>query len=452
MSTQQDSYYYIFGLGKSGLATLSYLQKHSINILVWDDNPETRKTISEDLLQSPETLPWEKIEKIIVSPSIPHEGPKAHPLLLEAKKRSIPFTVDIELFLRQSTFCPHYHIIGITGTNGKSTTTSLLCHLLNHFGKKAVAAGNIGIPVLSLDPTTQETYFVLELSSYQLSLLETPVLEQAIFLNISPDHLDYHGSMDAYIRAKTSIFNLMIPDGNHKGILGIDDSYTQDIYKKNPDLLSISSESETGDIFIKDHKIFDKRYKETISLPSLMNLQGSHNAQNIVACYAALRQILGNDFSEDCFVKGLLSFKSLPHRQEIIAQERGIIFINDSKATNMNAAEKSLKVFKNIHWILGGKAKSGESPTSLTPYFKNVAHVYLVGSSTDAFEQDLKGLLPYTVCHTIDRATQEAYSQASPGDIILLAPACASFDQFQNFEERGKFFKTCTNNILKGVL
>jgi UDP-N-acetylmuramoylalanine--D-glutamate ligase len=449
MTGSAATYYYVLGLGKSGLSALKYLQKHHLKVLAWDNNKDVRKAVPESILEAPETLPWQKIQTIILSPGIPHSGPNAHPLLQEAKKRGIPFTVDIELFLKQAITRPHYHIIGVTGTNGKSTTTSLLAHLLNHFGKKAIAAGNIGTPVLDLPDTNEETYFVLELSSYQLSLIKTPALECGILLNISPDHLAYHGSMTSYIDAKCGIFDLVKPNKHYRNVIGIDDAYTQAVFKKTPALLSISAESDQGMIHWSSDKIIAPQPNQSISVPNLVNLQGTHNTQNILACFAILQQILGKKFSSDLFIQGLQSFKSLPHRQEIVSKDKGILFINDSKATNMNAAEKSLKSFQNIHWILGGQQKEGENPLDLKPFFSHVTHTYLVGSAEDTFARDLKGVLPYALSHTIDKAVHDAYQNAKEGDVILLAPACASFDQFKNFEERGNFFKTSVETLLK---
>lgn len=447
MSPFSDTYYYILGLGKSGLSAFNYLKRQNKHIFAWDDNPSVRNLIPQTFIKSPENVSLENIEKIILSPGIPNEGPNAHPFLVVAKKKGIPITVDIELFFEHHP----RHVIGITGTNGKSTTTSLLCHLLNHFGVPSVAVGNIGTSVLDVHDLGQETYFVLELSSYQLSLLKTPALSFGILLNISPDHLEYHGSMEAYIKAKSTLFALMDHDQKYQNIIGIDDSYTKTMYQNYPNLISISSESKEGSIYKEGERIVDTIRGKNLPIPSLMNLQGSHNAQNILACYGALQQILQCKFSDDIFIEGLLSFKSLPHRQEIIANSGGILFINDSKATNMNAAEKSLKAFNNIHWILGGKAKAGETPLSLSTLFSRVKHTYLVGSSIDAFATQLEGTLPYTKVHTIDLAINAAYKKARDGDVILLAPACASFDQFKNFEERGNVFKTCVETLLKAT-
>jgi UDP-N-acetylmuramoylalanine--D-glutamate ligase len=431
---------YIFGLGKSGLSTLRYLQTLHCRVKAWDDTPGARQSIDSEILQDPATVDWSSVEKIILSPGIPHEGPNAHPALLSAKAHHIPIVGDVELFLERARSHPNHKIIGITGTNGKSTTTSLLCHVLNHFGKKTIAAGNIGTPVLDLPEIEEEAYYILELSSYQLTLLKTRRLDIGVLINITPDHLAYHGTMEAYVAAKESIFDFLNPK-DPKGVVVIDDAHTRSIYKKHPGFLSVSTETDQGIVSLCHHILKDR--ETSLVLPPLQQLQGSHNAQNIGACYAALQQLIPTDFESVRFIEALKTFKSLPHRQEIVAQTPDVTFINDSKATNVDAAEKSLKTFKNIHWILGGQAKTGETPASLKHLFSHVRHVYLIGSCMEEFAKNLEGLISYTLSHTVDQATQEAFHNAQKGDVILLAPACASFDQFKNFEERGHFFKTC---------
>jgi UDP-N-acetylmuramoylalanine--D-glutamate ligase len=440
-----DRFSYVFGLGKSGRSALGYFQKQNLPVKAWDDTLETRQVLDPTLLQDPKDVNWSHVERIILSPGIPHEGAKANPALIAAKDHNIPLVVDVELFLERALRHPNHTIVGITGTNGKSTTTSLLTHLLNHLGKKAIAAGNIGTPVLDLPETNEETYYVLELSSYQLTLLKTPRLDVAILINITPDHLAYHGTMEAYVAAKSSIFEQV---RHQKGVIIIDDAYTQKIYKKNPFLMSISTETEEGKISIHQGILKDKERNITFTLPTLSQLQGSHNAQNIGACYGALRHLIPETFCMETFIEGLQTFKALPHRQEIVAQTNQVIFVNDSKATNMDAAEKSLKTFQNIHWILGGEGKVGETPASLKHLFPHVKHVYLVGSSMDFFEKEIRGLIAYTRSHTVEQATDEAFHQSQKGDVILLAPACASFDQFKNFEERGSVFKTCALKLV----
>ena len=426
-------FFYVFGLGKSGQSAVRYFQNQGLSVKAWDDSPETRKIIDAHLLQDPATINWAMVEKIILSPGIPHEGMHAHPVLLSAKDHGIPIVVDIEIFLERLLSNPNHTVIGITGTNGKSTTTSLLCHVLQCFGKKAIAAGNIGIPVLDLPSTEEETYYILELSSYQLTLLKTHRLDLAVLLNITPDHLAYHGNMESYVKTKESIFSFLRPEKEDQGIVIIDDSYTQSIYKKYAHLKPVSTDPQKPTFSLK--------------LQPLEQLQGNHNAQNILACYAALQMLIPEQIEDALFLDALKTFKALPHRQEVVLKTSHILFINDSKATNMDAAEKSLKTFQNIHWILGGQAKSGESPISLRHLFSHITHVYLVGSSLETFAKDLEGVLPYTLSKTVEQATKDAFQKAKKGDVILLAPACASFDQFKNFEERGNFFKTYAKKI-----
>jgi UDP-N-acetylmuramoylalanine--D-glutamate ligase len=442
--TPAPHFWYVFGLGKSGRSALQYLQNKNLPVRAWDDTADTRGTLDPKTLQDPTTINWSSVKAIVLSPGIPHEGPKAHAALLKAQAHGVPIIVDVEIFLERALSHPNHKIIGITGTNGKSTTTSLLCHMLNYFGKKAIAAGNIGTPVLDLPETEEETYYILELSSYQLTLLKTPRLDLAVLINITPDHLAYHGTMEAYVKAKASIFDFLRAP---RGVIVIDDAYTQAIHKKLPMFLSVSTDTEAGSISICNHILKDCVHNTALTLPILQQLQGSHNAQNIGACYAALQQLIPTDFNNARFIEALQSFQSLPHRQEIVAQTPHVTFVNDSKATNMDAAEKSLKTFKNIHWILGGQSKLGETPISLKHLFSHVRHVYLVGSSMTQFAKDLEGLIPYTLSHTVEKATKEAFQDAQKGDVILLAPACASFDQFKNFEERGSIFRNLAQEL-----
>lgn len=441
-----SKHWYIFGLGKSGRSSLRYLQNQGELVFAWDDTPSAREDLDDTLLQSPDSIDWQEIHSIILSPGIPHEGPNAHPALEHAKSLGIPLVSDVVLFLERALENPLYKIIGITGTNGKSTTTALLGHLLQAHGKDAYVGGNIGTPVLDLPEPTYETYYVLELSSYQLTLCPPPRLDCSILLNISPDHLAYHGTMENYIGAKERIFDWMNPAGSH-GIIGIDDSYTQKMIQNFPEATPVSATSEEGDVYMRNNVLVDSYRGREIPLPLLPNLAGTHNAQNIVACYEALTYLLQGAFRIETFIKGLTTFKSLPHRQEVLRKIKGVTFVNDSKATNMNATEKSLKTFSHIHWILGGQGKDGESPLDLKPYFSHVEHVYLVGESSKGFAETIEGQLPYTVCDTIEQGVKTAFQKAHPDHVILLAPGCASFDQFKNFEERGDAFKACVKKL-----
>ena len=417
---------FVFGLGKSGLSAIAYLKKHGAHILAWDDSSEKCAAIPKDLLSDLDNTPWDTIDFILLSPGVPHEGPKAHPIAAIAKAHSIPLQTDVEIFLRDQENSDHT-IIGITGTNGKSTTTALLCHFLREFGAHAIAAGNIGTPVLDLPEETQPTFYVLELSSYQLSLMETKRLDYAVILNISPDHLAYHGSMQAYTEAKQHIFDLMA----YQGFLFTDDAYTRTMTISHP---------------------YVERIRST-DLPALHHpkLMGAHNHQNFVAASILLEALLPNKVSTEVIVKALHSFTPLPHRQELVTMHNNILFVNDSKATNMDAVYASLSSFQNIHWILGGQPKEGDDPTSLKDYFSRVTHAYPMGAAKASFRESLQDHLPCTPCDTIEEALKAAYANAQkhPGEsVILLAPGCASFDQFSNFEERGQCFKDAVQRLV----
>ncbi|HAV77456.1 MAG TPA: UDP-N-acetylmuramoyl-L-alanine--D-glutamate ligase [Anaerolineae bacterium] len=338
-------------------------------------------------------------------------------------------------------------VIGITGTNGKSTTTTLIAHILRQAGKTIEVGGNLGQAALSLQPLPGDGIYVLELSSYQLELMPTPMCDVAILLNISPDHLSRHGGMDGYIDAKALILR---PKGRSSvGVLGVDDQFCRDLFAKlrkaGRKLIPISVVREVeGGVDAVGGRLVDRTGGaaiEVADLTAISTLPGSHNWQNAAAAYLAARA-MGLDRAH--IVAGLKSYPGLAHRQELIATIAGVRYVNDSKATNADAAAKALVCYDDIYWIIGGQAKEG-GLAGLEPFFPRIRHAYLIGEAAPLFARQLGKAVPSTQCGTLDKAVAAAQAQAQrdrkPGAVVLLSPACASWDQYANFEARGDHFR-----------
>jgi len=424
--------YFVLGLGRTGLAAVHWLQKQGASsILAWDDQPTTHTQTHSLGIQLTNEVPWKEIRACVQSPGITSE----HPLAKEAAAAGVPIITDFDLFHQHYATFP---TIGITGTNGKSTTAALMHHTLQFAGYPSLLGGNIGTPILSLDPEAMQ-WGVWELSSYQLELSQNLELDVAIWLNLQPDHLDRHKTMAAYQAAKQNIFQ-----GVKRGIvLGVDDLFLADISKtiKSVPLIPISVKHPVG-IYSKDGWLFDNVFegkKPVICLNEYQRLRGEHNHQNIAAVYATSR-LLG--LSVATIAQALASFPGLQHRQQWVRQIGDVTFINDSKATNVDAAARALTSFDAIYWIVGGLAKQ-PGIEALAQYFPKIRHAFLIGSAQENFAKTLEGVVPYTQCGTMKVAVEQAHicaQAAREKAIVLLSPACASFDQYPNFEVRGDDF------------
>lgn len=462
---------YIIGLGITGLAAAKAikqaLEQDSIQsikekkIFVWDDNPTNRTIAKEHNLTLLNPKSWNKqtqhlykIEQLVISPGIDIFGKgkfPAHYLANVIKELHVPVTIDIELLFQE--WQGQRDFIFITGTNGKSTSTKLTQHILSkhrpaHFG------GNIGKAALSLEPLPVNGVYVLELSSYQLELMQKTIPDIAVLLNLSYDHLDRHGTMQHYFQIKTKIF------GDKKkspklAIIGLDDKFCQTYYEQHKTDLNLTPISgyhlPKNGVGMKNHQLIDDRKQLIIGdYPLSKNLLGNHNAQNLAATYL-IADYYGISINE--FLQGLVDFTPLPHRQEWVAEINGIEFINDSKATNMDSAIKSLTSFNNIHWLLGGQVKLGDDfslalklPTAIKQKIKNC---YYFGAGAKKLHSELSAqkeknfvqLPTMGMFNTMLMALTTAKNNANKGDVILLSPAAASFDQYKNFEERGNEFK-----------
>lgn len=435
----------VLGLGKSGLATADALLASGVDVAAWDDSETGRQTAKARgvPLVDLNDADLGDMQFMVMAPGIPLYFPEPHPIAVRAKAAGCAIIGDIELL---SLAEPEARYIGITGTNGKSTTTSLIGHILSEAGLPIAVGGNLGTPALTFPALGADGGYVLEMSSYQLDLLDTLVFDAAVLLNITPDHLDRHGGMDGYIAAKERIFAGQT--GAQAAIVGIDSDPSRDVAERlaaggHARMIPISvgvpaagGVSVVGGWLIDD---LDNSSAREIDLRMIRRLPGAHNWQNAAAAWAVAR-VCGVE--KPVIVEALKSFPGLAHRQQLVRTIGNVSFVDDSKATNVDAAEKALSSYDRIYWIAGGRAKDG-GLTGLEPFMSRVAHTFLVGESANDFAAWLQGKTPTTIVGTIDRAVDAANAMAQAegkGGVVLLSPACASFDQFPNFEVRGRFF------------
>lgn len=450
----------VFGLGRTGLSAARALRAGGARVHAWDDNPDTRaKAEAEGLeLSDINKMDWQQFAALVLSPGVPLKYPKPHRVVDMARMTGVPVVGDMELFARAVQALPERarpKIIGITGTNGKSTTTALIGHILKQAGKDVRIGGNIGRGVLDLDALSALSVYVLELSSYQLDLVKSLKCDVSLFLNISPDHLERHGGMENYIEAKKRIFRNQGPGDT--AVLGVDSLQMQSIalglnnQDEGPTVVPISAEFALGrGVSAVGGRLFDSLTGRAVRVGDLrenMNLRGRHNHQNTAAAYAACRAI-GLEPAQ--IIAGIETFPGLAHRMEHVRTIDGIHFINDSKATNADSAEQALKSFPKVRWIVGGQAKSG-GVESLLPLMNRVSKAYLIGEASSSFERTLKGHVETVRAGTLNDAVQEAYLDARQSgeveEVILLSPACASFDQFRDFETRGDAFRALVESL-----
>jgi UDP-N-acetylmuramoylalanine--D-glutamate ligase len=447
----------VLGLGRSGMATARALAAGEAVPVCWDEN-EARRAEAEAAGFAVEDLtrerPWAEIRALVVSPGVPHLHPAPHPAILRAWEAGALVDNDIGLFFRALAISgAEVKVVAVTGSNGKSTTTALIAHLLRQAGRPAQEAGNIGRAVLDLDPPADGETLVLELSSYQIELARALAPDVAVFLNLSPDHLERHGGMGGYFAAKKRLFEL---GAARHMVIGVDDVYGRFLagaMREDPETGAPVTEIATTRK-LRDHrpavflnKSFLVEWRKgaqaaSIDLREARALRGAHNVQNACAAYAAVRAL---GLGPAKIAEGLKTFPGLPHRLETVAEKDGVLFVNDSKATNADAAEKALTAFDRVRWIAGGVQKEG-GIASLRPHFGRVAKAYLIGEAAAAFAETL-GDAPHEICGTLDVAVARAAAEAEPGDAVLLSPACASFDQFADFEARGRAFAALARRI-----
>ncbi len=441
----QDKRIGVFGLARSGLATVHSLVASGAHVFAWDDNAQAREQVrgfAADLY----TMDFGDLDALIVAPGVPLTHPDPHPLVKKANDCNVPIIGDIEIFQAARAALPAHKIIGITGTNGKSTTTALVGHILTASGRKVAIGGNIGTGVLALDPLPAGGFYVFELSSFQLDLTVSFDSDVAVLLNISPDHLDRHGSMAGYIAAKSRLIEQQGKGGT--AVIAVDDQSSRDVASNCQSVVLVSSQTEieTG-VSVRDGILIDDIDGQAVAVGSLIDvqsLQGAHNWQNAAAAYGACRT-LGLTSAE--IYSGLCSFPGLAHRQEIVPFREAITVVNDSKATNVDAAARALQTFDHIRWIAGGRAK-GDDFDDLGKSVGTVRKAYLMGEAASVIGQAMPASLEVEYHTTMMDAVTAAASEAEQGDTILLSPACTSFDQFASFEERGDIFKQTIGQLL----
>ena len=437
----------VLGLGKSGLTAARTLRDCGAEVWAWDDN-EDRRAVARDQeipLVDLYTCNWNELTSLILSPGIPHTHPEPHPVARLAKEHGCEIIGDIELLGRAQRNASY---LGITGTNGKSTTTALIGHILELSGRRVATGGNLGTPALDLEPLDVDAIYVLEMSSYQLETTVSITFDVGVLLNISADHIERHGGLDGYIAAKRLIFNRQTSP--RSAVIGIDDEIGRDIYEQlkaagDQAVIPISGQTPApGGVYVHNGVLHDDTQGESVSaidLREVPTLPGVHNWQNAAAAYAACKAI---GVEAPVIAACLRSFPGLPHRQELIEIVDGISWINDSKATNANAAAKALTCYGNIYWIAGGQAKAG-GLTGLESHFDRIAHAFLIGEAGAVFAETLGGKVAATHCGdlatAVERAREMARKEGREGAVVLLSPACASFDQFANFEARGDAFR-----------
>lgn len=452
----------VFGLGRTGITAALSLAKGGAHVWAWDDNEVARDAAKKQGVDIKDLsgADWTEFDALVLSPGVPHKLPKAHWSAEKASAADVPIICDIEIFAREVAARPENQrpkIIAITGTNGKSTTTSLIGHVLRACGKDAEIGGNIGRGVLDLDKMHAGKHYVIELSSYQLERTQSLRANAAVFLNLSPDHLERHGDMAGYEAAKTRIFENQTSDDT--AVIGVDSEDTKRIYseltaKNGRRIIPISTRKSLGrGVSVMNGKLYcnmSGKCVEVCDLSQATALEGKHNHQNAAAAYAAV-QSLGID--PKAIGDAILSFPGLEHRMETIGMAGPVRFVNDSKATNADAAMQALKSYKNIFWVAGGVAKAG-GIESLQNYFPNISKAYLIGEAAPSFHKTLKKRKVETkVCGELEKAilcaTRDAMQSNTANPIVLLSPACASFDQFKNFEIRGEAFRAQAIRIVE---
>ena len=417
--------YAVLGLARSGVATVEALAASGAEIMAWDSREEARAALAGKVrIADPLTTSLYGFSGIVVSPGVPLNR---HPIADRGRQAQVPVIGDIELFAQARATLPPHKVVGITGTNGKSTTTALVHHIVKTAGISTLMGGNIGLPILSQDPLEPNEngvgVYVLELSSYQIDLTQSLDCEVSVLLNITPDHLDRYDGVDDYAASKARLFTMQSPD--HVAIIAAEDDYTR----------AIAAQIQGKRVLVSASDVKDQSRWPT--------LQGPHNAQNVAAAVAVARA-LGID--DQVTARALATYPGLPHRMERIAEKNGILFVNDSKATNPTSTAPALAAYPSIHWILGGLPKS-EDLDACAPFLDHVKAAYTIGKAGPMFAQLLSDRVPVKQCEMLAAAVGAAAQAASPGEVVLLSPACASFDQFKDYEARGEAFRAAVEAL-----
>ncbi|MEM7728270.1 MAG: UDP-N-acetylmuramoyl-L-alanine--D-glutamate ligase [Pseudomonadota bacterium] len=444
----------MFGLGRTGISAALSLQEGGADVWAWDDSEAARETAEDQgvVIRDLHHVDWTTVDEFVLSPGVPHDLPEPHWTAVKAKAADVPIICDVEILAREIEARPPQErprVIAITGTNGKSTTTMLIGHILRSLGKDAQVGGNIGRGVLDLDRMHAGTHYVIELSSYQLERTFSLRADAAILLNLSPDHLDRHGTMQDYGRAKLRIFQNQTADD--AVIVGVDDDFGKSLVSRlkarnGRRIVPISARRALGHgVCALGGQLVDRTGRTgrvVCDLTDAKALEGVHNAQNAAAAYAAISSL---GLEPRPIGEAILSFPGLAHRMEGLGSIGSVRFVNDSKATNAEAAGQALSSYKNVYWIAGGVPKEGgiDPLMALAP---NIRKAYLIGQAAPGFSKTLRrNSVDHKISGTLKMAVlcaaHDALSAGVDDAVVLLSPACASFDQFQNFEVRGDAFR-----------
>ncbi len=447
----------VLGLGLTGKSIINYFKNSGNELICWDDDIDKRNQFINDNVKIHDLSDpniWLNIDLLVLSPGIPYLYPNAHPAVIQALNNSVRVDNDIGLFFENlKNNNKKTRVICVTGSNGKSTTVSLINHVLLGLKKKSEVGGNIGRPVLELSIDEIENFKVLELSSYQIEIANFLSPDIAIFLNLSNDHLDRHGGIGGYFNSKAKLFYSGMPKFSIVNIDQPEGKYLANCLEQN-------SNFNTKVIHISSKKI-QQKYNWCISLDNedileskngvelfrsnignFINLPGDHNLMNACMAYIACKLIQKEPLK---ILNNMKNFKPLPHRSTFVRKINDVTFINDSKATNMDSALKSINTYESIRWIMGGQKKEGDH-FNIQPYEKKIKKIYIIGTSAIKLSEQFEGV-KYSICISLKKAVKEAFKDSEPGDKILLAPGCASFDQFKNFEDRGEKFCKIVNSL-----
>lgn len=449
----------VLGLGRTGQSVVTSLLAGGASVVAWDDAEETRDAATEvgALIMDPAGWNWLGIDALVLSPGIPLTYPEPHEVVVRARHADVPVVGDIELFARAvNASDKDVKIVAVTGTNGKSTTASLIAHLLTRTGIEARLGGNIGVPVLDMEPPEDGAVYVLEVSSYQADLIESLRLDIVVFLNLTPDHLERHGDMAGYMKAKMRLVDRLTSGG--KAIVGASSRPTQELctqftLSRKEALIAVSAEQVLGEgVFVVGGYLYDgtlPNAEKIADLNAITSLAGRHNWENAAAAYA-VAHILGTERSR--FQSAFESFEGLPHRTQVVAKLGKVLFVNDSKATNLEATSKALDAFNDVYWIAGGKGKE-EDFARLQPLFPKIRRAYLIGEAAGEIATALAGEVDCVEAQTMERAialaAKEAKISKAERPVVLLSPACASFDQYKSFEERGEVFSRLAQGLIE---
>ena len=434
----------VLGLGVNGMVAARALLALGAQVNAWDDRADACDAAGEVTIADPREVDY---DTLVMSPGIAHRLPAPHPVAVDALARGLPIVTDAELLFQAVRHSgSRARFVGITGTNGKSTTTALLAHMIGLAGRPVAAGANLGPPALGLPHLDDDGVYCLEMSSYMLERLATLRFDAAAMLNLSPDHLDRHGDMAGYARAKRAIFDRQ--GAGQIAVIGIDDAESRAMADgmAGPQVIRISGE-RPADIWadrtmLRDADCLIADLRDAPALP------GTHNAQNAAAA-AALAMAVG--ISRPAIAAGLRSYPGLAHRQQRVIERDGVVFVNDSKATNADAAARALGCYERLIWIAGGMAKAGGIET-LAGYFPRVAEALLIGRDAPVFAATLAAHgVRHRIVQTLERAVEAAFDAARRLDapVVLLSPAAASWDQFTGFEQRGERFAELARGLVE---